>query len=140
PAPFTVATIAAVLGEQDDGPLQLIGNILTVFGRLTTWRLLQKTLDVEAHGGLMIDNGSRRRAPRGAVFCLARKWCQSAEEQRQIFGNAFVRTPNGYTRALSKGRTALPKGRMPGKRSPRVVSVFCNGYPKPSSRARREHR
>jgi hypothetical protein len=130
PEPFTASTIAEVLGEQDEGPLTQIRTIVTVFGRFTTWRLLQKTLDVEAHGGLMVDNGSRRRTPGGTFFALARKWCQSAEEQLQIFGNAYVRTKTGYVWAISKGSAAPRKARTaPAPRPAPTLAEALTGLP-----------
>jgi hypothetical protein len=106
PEPFNASTIAEVLGEQDADPRRLIRNVLSVFGRFTTWRLLQKTLDVEAHGGLLVTDGSRRRTPGGTFFALARQWCQSADEQQRIFGTASLRMRNGHVRALAKAPQA----------------------------------
>jgi Phosphorylated adapter RNA export protein, RNA-binding domain len=74
PKPFDVAFLAAVLGETDQKPLADLAQIATRFGPLATWRLLQKTLDVEARGGMPVPDGSRRRTPGGTFFVLARTW------------------------------------------------------------------
>jgi hypothetical protein len=88
PASFDVATVAAALGESEDGPRGLIANVFQTFGRFGTWRLLGKALDVETHGGLMVRNGSRRRTPGGTFFYLARQWCETKQEEWRIFGPA----------------------------------------------------
>jgi len=93
PAAFDVATVAAALGEQEAGPRGLIANIFYVFGRFGTWRLFEKTLHVEAHGGLMVRNGSRRRTPGGTFLHLASLWCQTPQERARIFGPAPTPTP-----------------------------------------------
>jgi PHAX RNA-binding domain len=74
PKPFDVALLAAVLGETAPGPLAQLAAVQTRFGPIATWRLLQKTLDVEARGGLLVPDGSRRRTPGGTFFELARTW------------------------------------------------------------------
>jgi hypothetical protein len=109
PAPFTVDTIAAALGEQDEAPLAQIKRILLVFGRVKTWRLLQKTVETEANGGLLIRNGSRRRTPGGTFFRLARSWCTSLGEQQRIFGN--VQRRDGSIGVLVPPTT--PKAKAP---------------------------
>ncbi len=65
----TVQTLAAQLGEQEQAALQVVVKAL---GLEVTLALLQETLYVEAHGGMMLPDGSRRRTPGGVFFFLAK--------------------------------------------------------------------
>jgi hypothetical protein len=81
PKDFDVAFLAEALGEPEPDPQRELAHLCAHFGPFATWRLLQKTLDQEARGGLMITNQSRRRTPGGTFFWLARQWCD--EERRR---------------------------------------------------------
>jgi hypothetical protein len=98
--------IARALGETAPGPRAQIAQIVQVFGLATALRLLEKVRDVEAHGGLLVRNGSRRRTPGGTFFHLARSWCRGTEERR-IFGHASA-----------SSEAAVVKGDMPTSRAP----------------------
>jgi hypothetical protein len=104
PKDFDPAFLAAVLGETAPEPQQLATQIFAVLGAFGTWRLLQKTLDLEARGGVLIANKSRRRTPGGTFFWLARQWCQSKREKA-----AFVVTPT-LEQTLAALRASLPSG------------------------------
>jgi PHAX RNA-binding domain len=88
PTAFDAALLAAVLGETAPDPLQQLAQLREVFGPLGTWRLLQKTLDLEARGGVLTPQKHRRRTPGGVFFWLARQWCQTKQERA-----AFVVIP-----------------------------------------------
>jgi len=74
PKDFDVAFVAAFLGETEPEPLRHCAQVWDKFGPFATWRLLQKTLDLEAGGGVLITDGSRRRTPGGTFFWLGRQW------------------------------------------------------------------
>ena len=97
PKPFDAAVLAQVLGETEPEPVQQLAQLLEVFGPFAMWRLLQKTLDREAHGGVLIW-GKRRRTPGGAFFWLARQWAQTKPEKA-----AFIVVPT-----LARTLEALP--------------------------------
>lgn len=65
----TVQPLAAQLGEQEQAALQVVVKAL---GSEPALALLQETLSVEANGGMMLPDGSRRRTPGGVFFFLAR--------------------------------------------------------------------
>jgi hypothetical protein len=65
----TVQTLAAQLGEQEQAALQVVVKALDSKVALA---LLQETLYVEANGGMMVPDGSRRRTPGGVFFFLAK--------------------------------------------------------------------
>lgn len=72
PSQFEVsAMIADTLGETETGPRKTIMYIVRSLGRTQAKALHQKTLDIEANGGLMLPDNSRRRTPGGVFFYLA---------------------------------------------------------------------
>jgi hypothetical protein len=67
-----VATVIAErLGETYLGPRQQIYLIIRALGRTQTVVLFEQTLQIEAAGGMMLPDGSRRRTPGGVFFHLA---------------------------------------------------------------------
>ena len=103
PKPFDAAFLAQVLGETKPEPVQELAQLLEVFGAFATWRLLQKTLDLEARSGVRIW-GKRRRTPGGAFFWLARQWAQTKQEK-----DAFIVVPT-LERTLAALPATLPSG------------------------------
>jgi len=67
----TAMMIADQLDETEPGPRMQLVNIVRALGRTQARALLQETLDVEAGGGMMLPDGSRRRTPGGIYFYLA---------------------------------------------------------------------
>ena len=66
------ATIAAQLDETEPGPIMQIRRVLRTLGPERTLAFVQQTLDVEARGGMMLPDGSRRRTLGGVFFHLVR--------------------------------------------------------------------
>jgi hypothetical protein len=67
----TAAMIADELGETEKIPRAQIVTIVRGLGRTQARRLLQQALDLEANGGMMVLDGSRRRTLGGIYFHLA---------------------------------------------------------------------
>jgi hypothetical protein len=67
----TAMMIADQLDEKEPGPRTQLVNIVRALGRTQARTLLQETLDIEAKGGMMLPDGSRRRTPGGIYFHLA---------------------------------------------------------------------
>ena len=67
------AAIASRLGETEDQPQQTIHNLIKVLGPEYAEQLLDETLQVEAEGGLMVPDGSRRRTVGGVFFHLLKQ-------------------------------------------------------------------
>jgi len=65
------AMIADTLGETEEGARKSILHIVRAAGRTHARELLNMTLQAEAHGGVMVPDGSRRRTPGGVFFSLA---------------------------------------------------------------------
>jgi len=96
--------IAAALSETEHGPLGQVGRVV---GRLGTDRaraFLTRTQEIEAAGGLMLHDGSRRRTPGGVFFHLVRADDTLSREDRvSIFPPQFGR--NGRKKAASAALT-----------------------------------
>ncbi|HMN30314.1 MAG TPA: phosphorylated adapter RNA export RNA-binding domain-containing protein, partial [Caldilineaceae bacterium] len=75
-----VGQIAATLNEPN---VELLEKVVEVIGPERAADLLQKTIETEAAGGLMVKKGDRRRTPGGGFFQLVRT-NTSAEERRTI--------------------------------------------------------
>ena len=67
-----VDAIASLLGEMEPEPRRQIARALRVLGTERVRALVDRTLEVEAAGGLMLPDGSRRRTPGGVFFHLVR--------------------------------------------------------------------
>lgn len=73
-----VKQIAETLNEPN---LALLREVLTVIGPERAQEFFQKTLEIEAQGGLMLKNGSRRRTPGGVFFYTVRHAIPKSEER-----------------------------------------------------------
>ncbi|MDQ5852088.1 MAG: phosphorylated adapter RNA export RNA-binding domain-containing protein [Chloroflexota bacterium] len=67
------ATIAQELGETQRGPISQIRRTVQRLGPEAARAILQETQAIEAQGGLMLPDGSRRRTPGGVFFHLVRQ-------------------------------------------------------------------
>jgi len=80
----TVSQIAKALGEVEEIPLTQIAGVVRVLGDDGAQALLKETLEIEAKGGQLLADGTRRRSPGGVFFQLARKRLP-VEERKEIF-------------------------------------------------------
>jgi hypothetical protein len=80
----SVNRIVEGLGELEPTAREQIAAIVGVLGENTSLELLDQTLRIEADGGMMVSDGSRRRTPGGVFFHLARRWLPP-HERRRIF-------------------------------------------------------
>lgn len=74
--------IATTLGETESVPLLHIRRIVETLGAERALQLLDQAVTLEAHGGLMLADGSRRRTPGGVFFRLVREQTTPAERSR----------------------------------------------------------
>jgi hypothetical protein len=98
-----VTQIAEALNESN---IELLRKVVEVLGPARTAEFFQKTLEIEAAGGLMIRNGSRRRTP-GGVFFQTIKDNISGAERHRIFPRpaaAADGTPGASTQAAPATR------------------------------------
>ena len=79
----TAATIAAQLGETDSAPRATIWRIVRTLGPERAQAFVAQALEVEANGGMMVPDGSRKRTLGGIFFYLVRTQI-SDDEAMQI--------------------------------------------------------
>ena len=88
----TVSTIAKALGESDEIPLGQIGGVVKILGEELCLKLLSETQQIEAKGGMMLPDNSRKRTLGGVFFFLARQKL-SHEDKLAIFRAAKPAKP-----------------------------------------------
>jgi len=99
--------IAAGLGETERGPLGQVGRVVGRLGADRARAFLTRAQEIEAAGGLMLPDGSRRRTPGGVFFHLVRADDTLTREDRvYIFPPQFGR--NGRTKAAGGSASATP--------------------------------
>jgi len=104
--------IATQLGETDRGPLGQVGRVVGRLGADRARTFLARTQEIEAAGGLMLPDGSRRRTPGGVFFHLVRADDTLSREDRvSIFPPQFGR--NGRTRAAGAALTQTAPSSAP---------------------------
>src|SRR3712207_4076949 len=67
-----VTTIAQKLGEVEREPLKKLKAVVKILGPEKALALCEKALAVEQQGGMLTQDGSRRRTPGGVFFYLVR--------------------------------------------------------------------
>ena len=68
----TAADVAQQLNETDPAAIGQIERIVERLGAKAVQAFLRETLEIEAQGGIMLSDGSRRRTPGGAFFYLVK--------------------------------------------------------------------
>lgn len=117
--------IARELGETKPGPRRLIADIITVMGSEAVQALLEETRQIEASGGLMVKNGSRRRTMGGVFFFLARQ--RMDPEQRQRLFPPARRQPEVHPLRWSERESVIQQLDRVGEVTD--VRVKLMGYP-----------
>jgi hypothetical protein len=79
-----VLDIARRLGERESEPINLIRRLIKCLGPDAVLEVLAETEQIEAQGGMLLPDGSRRRTPGGVFFVQARKRL-TPEERANIF-------------------------------------------------------
>ena len=72
PTTNTAATIAAQLGETERIPQQTIWRIVRTLGPERAQAFVAQAQEIEANGGMVIPDGSRKRTLGGIFFYLVR--------------------------------------------------------------------
>ena len=104
--------IAAQLGETERGPLGQVGRVVGRLGADRARTFLARTQEIEAAGGLLLPDGSRRRTPGGVFFHLVRADDTLNREDRvSIFPPQFGR--NGRKKAASAAPTLATPSSAP---------------------------
>jgi hypothetical protein len=93
------AAIADQLGETEAEPRRQIRRAVRALGEERAQALLAEALAIEAGGGELLPDGSRRRTPGGVYFRLVRAQFSPAEA-RAIFWGGGRPQPTGLTLAV----------------------------------------
>ncbi len=99
--------IAAKLGEQERTPLRQIRRMLHVVGPERVQAFVAQALEIEAAGGMMLPDGSRRRTVGGVFFRLARDQLSRAEARAIWYAGGNGNAPRRQLPA-DRQRTAAP--------------------------------
>ncbi|MDQ5853297.1 MAG: phosphorylated adapter RNA export RNA-binding domain-containing protein, partial [Chloroflexota bacterium] len=89
------ATIAQELGETQPVPLAQIRRIVQRLGPEAALAVLEETKQIEAQGGLLLPDGSRRRTPGGVFFFLVRQ--RVTPEDRAVIFPGWSKRPTSQT-------------------------------------------
>ncbi len=122
-----VAAIAAQLGETEQLPLRQIARALTALGEERIRALVARALAIEAQGGLMLPDGSRRRTLGGVFFQLLRKDVTPAERRAIFPPHPSSRSPAVATRASFSWddyAAALHELRRPGEATSVKITII----------------
>jgi hypothetical protein len=77
--------IRVIATELKEPNIWLIRSVAAMIGMETVETIFQRTLEIEAAGGMMTKQGDRRRTSGGVFFLLAREQ-MSARQRRKVFG------------------------------------------------------
>lgn len=80
----TIQTITTALNETEERPRSQIAAIVRALGEEAALAILVEANEIEATGGMMLPDGSRRRTPGGVFFAVARRRL-SPEDREAIF-------------------------------------------------------
>lgn len=111
--------IGRVLGETEPGPIHSIVDIIHICGLRFTLRMVKQTLDIEAAGGVMLEDGSRRRTTGGVFFHLTRRYLSPALHE-YLF--AFRKKRKNKAASTAQPASAPPANR-PVTPKPQVVAA-----------------
>lgn len=101
-----VAQIAATLGETEAAPQTQIRAIVRLCGTERALGWLQKTQEIEAAGGMLTEDGTRRRTPGGIYFRIVREGLRADNQQRLIAQIFWRAQPNGRSNPQNTPVTA----------------------------------
>ncbi len=107
--------IAAQLGETEVEPKRLIGRALRNLGEERVRAFVAQALEVEAAGGLMLPDGSRRRTLGGVFFHLLRNDIDRKALRKIFWSQPTAQTPQtpqgqGTPRTTPSGGPAMAAG------------------------------
>jgi len=101
-----IALVARRLREKDPIALSQIRRLYNHFGTDIMWGMIAETERIEAEGGMLLVDGSRRRTPGGVFLFLAKKRL-SREERTRIFSPKPQTNPQSQNSPQSK-QTPVP--------------------------------
>ena len=106
-APSTAPEIAEIAAGLNEPNIDLLNRVTAALGIAEMQALYQRTLEVEAAGGILTVRGNRRRTPGGVFFFLARQGL-SPEQEQAIFGDLTANPMQPKAKAQPKARPEPP--------------------------------
>src|SRR4051794_18945692 len=88
--PAVADDLAAALGETEALPRRQLARVVRVLGEDRARALLAEARAIEAAGGQLVPDGSRRRTPGGVFFVLVRRAASPAERQAIFLHGALA--------------------------------------------------
>jgi Phosphorylated adapter RNA export protein, RNA-binding domain len=116
---LTIEHLAAVLQEPK---ISLLRQLLRTLGPARTIDLLTEALQVEAAGGMLTKDGSRRRTPGGVFFQLVKERV-TAKERRRL----FPRPAAQHTRAPILAQPHTSPQLLTWDEVPRIIETLATG-------------
>jgi len=114
--------IAAQLGETAPEPAGLIARALRLLGEERVRATVARALEVEAAGGMMVPDGSRRRTPGGVFFYLLRTDVGQKEWYRIFRPQTTGHAPQGAH--TSQGAHGAPDALTNGQATAAAATPF----------------
>ncbi|XP_063540255.1 phosphorylated adapter RNA export protein isoform X1 [Cydia strobilella] len=101
-----IEVIALEIAEKlQEEKTELVGRIIQVLGASKALEIYKETQRVEADGGMLVMNGTRRRTPGGIYFFLLKRDDEISQEMiNQIFNEERKETARRIKRARAKSR------------------------------------
>ena len=121
-------TIAAQLSETEDLPIQQIERAVQVCGPEVVQTVLSETLAIEAEGGQMLPDGSRRRTPGGVFFNLLRHQV-TKEEWHRIYPTHPAARAEQFPPMVWEDRIEAVRELMAQKGKASVARMVVTGRP-----------
>lgn len=88
----TINHISKILGESNEPVIMTINRIVKRIGADCALQILSETQRIQANGGLLVKDGSRRRTSGGVFFFLVKKFLNSEQRTKDI--NAIFGAPS----------------------------------------------
>ena len=104
---------AVQLGETERGPLGQVGRVVGRRGAERARAFLARTQEIEAAGGLMLPDGSRRRTPGGTFFYLVRTSDEVSREDRTSIFPPLSKRPKKTAGGNASATPALAGATVP---------------------------
>jgi len=113
--------IARMLGETEPGPIGSIAKIIHICGIRFTLRMVKQAFEIEAAGGMMLPDGSRKRTTGGVFFYRTRNYLSPVMHE-YLFAFRKNKKKAVAPAPQAEAQPATPKTDSPAEPEPPVVT------------------